>query len=272
MSSRIANTFAQLKSQNQMAFMPFITAADPDLETTKEAIRTLASAGVDLIEIGFPYSDPVADGPVIQASYSRALAKKSKVADIFVAIKELKAESVPPLVAMVSYAIIFRTSIDKFLSECVESGISGLIVPDLPGAEAQELFEATKAVGLDLIQLIAPTTPRERVKDILSVCSGFVYIVAVAGTTGERSEVADALLKQLAWLKDETTLPLAIGFGISRPDHVDPLRGLASGVIVGTAAVRFFEKIANEPEKKASHLEGLKDLAQQMVAATRVTQ
>ncbi len=244
-SERIQQTFAGLAESRRMAFMPFITAGDPDLEGTKDALRALAAANVDLIEIGFPYSDPVADGPVIQASYTRALGKKVQVKDIFKALAELKAEPLPPLVAMVSFAIIFRTGVEAFLDECVNSGIAGLIVPDLPGAEADELFALTQQRGLALIQLIAPTTPRSRVKQVLARGSGFVYIVAVAGTTGERENVATALLEQLKWLREETDLPLAVGFGISRPEHVQPLRGLAHGVIVGTAVVRHLEKLTS---------------------------
>ncbi|SFJ68669.1 tryptophan synthase, alpha chain [Planctomicrobium piriforme] len=249
-----------------MAFMPFITAADPDLGATQNAIRTLGSASVDLIEIGFPYSDPIADGPVIQASYTRALEKKVQVRQIFAALAELKGESLPPLVAMVSYAIIFRTGIDAFLEHCVQSGISGLIVPDLPGAEAEELFTKTHARDLNLVQLIAPTTPRQRVKQVLRCCSGFVYIVAVAGTTGERANVADALLEQLRWLREETELPLAVGFGISRPEHVAPLRGLAQGVIVGTAVVRYLEKLGTS-DSAATALPELKTYAESMATA-----
>lgn len=267
MSSRISKTFADLRSQDRMAFMPFLTAGDPDLTTTQNAIRSLQRAGVDLIEIGFPYSDPIADGPVIQASYSRALEKKVSVKEIFAALAELKSEQTPPLLAMVSYAIIFRTGVDRFLQQCVESGVSGLIVPDLPGAEAQELFAATQTAGLDLVQLIAPTTPRKRVRQILSVCSGFVYIVAVAGTTGERKDVSAAVLDQLDWLREETDLPLAVGFGISQPEHVDPLRSLAHGVITGTAVVRYLEKIAVADGAAESTLQNLEHFAEQMVQA-----
>ncbi|HWL11144.1 MAG TPA: tryptophan synthase subunit alpha [Planctomicrobium sp.] len=270
MSNRIQETFATLKNSGKMAFMPFITAADPDLEGTKDAIRTLAAADVDLIEIGFPYSDPVADGPVIQASYTRALAKKITVDQIFTALAELKSESIPPLVAMVSYAIIFRTGVDAFLDHCVQSGIAGLIVPDLPGAEADDLFERTQSRGLCLVQLIAPTTPRSRVKQVLARGSGFVYIVAVAGTTGERESVASSLLEQLEWLREEADLPLAVGFGISRPEHVDPLRNRAQGVIVGTAIVRFLEKMEENGDRDAV-LGELKTFAESMSHAAHQT-
>lgn len=264
MASNISAVFDKLKSENQMAFMPFITAGDPDLQATQDVIKALAQANVDLIEIGFPYSDPIADGPVIQASYTRALDAQVTVPGIFSAIAELKEEDLPPLIAMVSYAIIFRTGLGQFLDHCSQSGISGLIIPDLPGAEAEEVFEKVRAAGLDLIQLVAPTTPRKRVKEIIECCSGFVYCIAVAGTTGERQHVADALLEQLQWLKEETDLPLAVGFGISKPEHVAPLRGLANGVIVGSAIVREFQKVADKEIDRGQLLENVGQFANSM--------
>jgi len=266
-SSPIADVFTRLQAAEQMAFMPFITAGDPDLEFTCETIRKLGSAGVDLIEIGFPYSDPIADGPVIQASYTRALDSKVSVSRIFGALKSLKDEELPPRIAMVSFAIIYRTGIDNFLKHCVDSGVAGLIVPDLPGAEAAELFAAVQSHGLDLIQLIAPTTPRERVREILKSCSGFVYCIAVSGITGEREAVANALLDQLKWLRKETDLPLAVGFGISKPEHVDPLRGLAEGVIVGSAIVREFEPLAADTTQREAVLETINTLSMAMTTA-----
>ncbi|MCA8999586.1 MAG: tryptophan synthase subunit alpha [Planctomycetaceae bacterium] len=267
MESRIAQTFSTLRDQGQMAFMPFVTAGDPDLKTTQSVLQTLGKAGVDFIELGFPYSDPIADGPVIQASYTRALGNHVSVPKIFEAIGALKGEELPPVLAMVSYAIIFRTGIEKFLDQCVSAGISGLIVPDLPGAEAQDVFRMVQDQGLDLIQLVAPTTPRQRVKQILKCCSGFVYCIAVAGTTGEREQVADALLEQLDWLRQETELPLAVGFGISRPEHVAPLRGRAQGAIVGSALVRFFQQLADGEISPDQMLDQVSQLAQQMAAA-----
>ena len=274
-TSRIDETFARLKSQKRMAFMPFITAGDPDLATTKKAVLTLAEQRVDLIEIGFPYSDPIADGPVIQASYTRALQKKLHVSEIFAAVKELTSASpqnaggtLPPLVAMVAYSIIFRMGREKFVTAARDAGFAGLIVPDLPADEAQETAAAAGAQGLDLIQLIAPTTTPERTKRILELARGFIYCISVAGTTGVRAELPAELQKQLAWLKTQTQLPLAVGFGISRPDQVAGLRGLADGVIVGSAIVR---QIAAIGEGKSTTDQALKDvsrLAAEMVAAT----
>lgn len=271
MESRIAAVFDELKSNQQMAFMPFITAGDPDLDATKNVIKKLASTGVDLIEIGFPYSDPIADGPVIQASYTRALDAKVTVPQIFSAIQEIKEEGLPPLVAMVSYAIIFRFGVDQFLTKCCQAGISGLIIPDLPGAEAEEVFAKVREKGLDLVQLVAPTTPRSRVKEILESCSGFVYCIAVSGTTGERQNVADALLEQLKWLKEETDLPLAVGFGISQPEHVEPLRGLADGVIVGSAIVREFQRVADKEIETDGLLDSIGGFAESMNEAAHAS-
>lgn len=270
MDSRITKTFEKLGSSGEMAFMPFITAGDPDLSTTQAVITTLAESGVDLIEVGFPYSDPIADGPVIQASYTRALEQKVTVSQIFDCLKAANRPDTPPLIAMVSYAIVFRSGIDAFLDRCVDAGISGLILPDLPGAEAAEVFAAVRSKGLDLIQLVAPTTPRQRVKEILKSCSGFVYCIAVAGTTGERQSVAEALLEQLRWLREETDLPLAVGFGISKPEHVEPLRGLAQGVIVGSAIVRQFQEVADGKSDAAALTEQVRNLSAAMLQAAHM--
>ena len=260
-----------------MAFMPFITAGDPDLATTQQAVLTLAAQGVDLIEIGFPYSDPIADGPVIQASYTRALQKKLQVAEIFAAIKGLPnvlahragtGIPLPPLVAMVAYSIVFRMGRDNFVRSARDAGFSGMIVPDLPADEAQETAAAANAGGLDLIQLIAPTTTPERTRRILELARGFIYCISVAGTTGVRDELPAELKQQLAWLKTQTDLPLAVGFGISRPDQVDSLRGLADGVIVGSAIVRHFAAIGEGKVPTTEAMQTIGKLAAEMVKAT----
>lgn len=252
-----------------MAFMPFVTAGDPDVGVTVELIRELAGRGVDLIEVGFPYSDPIADGPVIQASYTRALGKGIHVRDVFEAIGSLQASDGPPLVAMVSYAIIFRHGPERFLREAAVAGFAGLIVPDLPGDEAGELFQQAQDQGLDLIQLIAPTSPAKRVDRILQACSGFVYCISVAGTTGVRDELPPALREQLKELRQRTELPLAVGFGISRPEQVEPLRGLADGIIVGSAIVRHLEALSADPTKRDDVIAAIGELSTQMLAATR---
>ena len=229
--------------------MPFLSAGDPDIAMTGRVIRELAGAGADLIEVGFPYSDPIADGPVIQSSYTRALGKRLKLKDIFDCIVGVSSQVACPLVAMVSYAIIFRTGTESFVKRAAGAGFSGLIVPDLPGDEAAEFAALVTRQGMDLIQLVAPTTPTDRAARILQNATGFVYCIAVSGTTGAREILAPQLAGMLKSLRSQTTLPLAVGFGISRPEQVEQLRGLADGVIVGSAIVRHLEALSIDPSK-----------------------
>ena len=250
-----------------MAFMPFITAGDPDMAATGALIRELASRGVDLIEIGFPYSDPIADGPVIQSSYTRALNKKLTVQEIFNEIAKLDTENLPPLIAMVSYAIVFRLGVETFLTQAKAAGFAGFIIPDLPGDEAEDMHVLVTKAGLDLIQLVAPTTPPERVRQIVKHSSGFVYCIAVAGTTGVRDSVAEPLIEQLKWLKQETNLPLAVGFGLSRPEQLGPLRGIADGAIVGSAIVRHLEALSQPGVNISDVLRKTGEYAGQMAEA-----
>ena len=276
--SRIDDAFARLRSQGRMAFMPFVTAGDPDLRVTQRVIRELALRGVDLIEVGFPYSDPIADGPVIQASYTRALAGRVQIGEIFAAIGELTREArgkgaspgaaapLPPLVAMVAYALVFRTGPEKFVRTALDAGFAGLIIPDLPADEAADVAELVGRQGLDLIPLIAPTTTPARAARILEAARGFLYCISVAGTTGVRDQLPPELKKQLAWLKSQTQLPLAVGFGISRPDQVATLRGLADGVIVGSALVRHIAAISEQHVTADAAIAGAGQLAAAMAA------
>jgi tryptophan synthase alpha chain len=268
-SSPIDETFAAARAAGRLAFMPFVTAGDPDVATTMEILSRLSTTGVDLIEIGFPYSDPIADGPVIQASYTRALSAGTHVSDILAGVRQLRQQTpdLPPLLAMVSYAIMFRHGVEDFVQESAAAGFSGFIVPDLPGDEAAECFELVRKHGLDLVQLVAPTTPRERVRQILEHCSGFVYCLAVAGITGEREQVADALHEQLRWLRTQTDLPLAVGFGISRPQHLADLKPVADGAIVGTALVRHLQALSDGAVTREAALDQIVELAESMNAA-----
>lgn len=244
----ISDVFSRRRAAGQLAFIPFVTAGDPDLDVTGRLVAALDEAGADLIEIGFPYSDPIADGPVIQASYTRALGKHVRLSQIFSAAAEWSAKISAPLVAMVSYALIFRTGNAEFLDRAAKSGFRGLIVPDLPGDEADEFAVLVRERGLDLIQLVAPTTPEERMTRILKNGSGFVYCIAVAGTTGVREAVATSLQEMLSELRQRTNLPLSVGFGLSRPEQVRELHGRADGAIVGSALVRHLDGIDGTPE------------------------
>jgi tryptophan synthase alpha chain len=264
--SRVTAAFDSARTAQRMAFMPFVTAGDPDLATTGEVLLALRDAQVDLVELGFPYSDPIADGPVIQASYTRALERHVTVHGIFDMMRGLRGQGLPPVLAMVSYAIIFRYGIEAFTADAQEAGFSGLIVPDLPADEAEELTRLAQGKGLDLIQLIAPTTTEERTKQILEASTGFLYCISVAGTTGVRKELPVELTQQLRSLRAQTKLPLAVGFGISGPDQVQGLAGVADGIIVGSAMVR---RIA-EAKTTADAAAAVKAFAlEMMVAASR---
>jgi tryptophan synthase alpha chain len=245
--------FQRLRSERRKAFMPFLTAGDPDLDATAYLARELAAAGASLIEIGFPYSDPIADGPVIQASYTRALARGVRVDGIFACIEELcsaspfAGPSSVPLVGMVSYTLVHRRGPETFLERAQRAGLSGAIIPDLPVDEADELARRAADRDFKLIQLVTPTTPRERAVRIARSSTGFLYYVSVAGITGERDRLPEELAGQLAWLRTQTDLPLCVGFGISKPEHVRLLREVADGIIVGSAIVRCLAKAPARP-------------------------
>ncbi len=265
--SRISEVFNRASGESRMAFMPFVTAGDPSLEGTAAVLLALRDAHVDLIELGFPYSDPIADGPVIQASYTRALDRGITVDGIFRTMESLKSQGLPPVLAMVSFAIIFRHGSAAFVADAAKAGFSGLIIPDLPADEADDVSALAKAHGLDLVQLIAPTTTERRTKQILAASTGFLYCISVAGTTGARLELPRELIEQLRSLRNQSKLPLAVGFGIGSPDQVAGLEGVADGVIVGSAIVRKIAEAADVTSAAAAVLQ----FAQQMQASVSKT-
>ena len=238
--NRIDQLFARLKAERKKAFIPFLTAGDPDLDTTAKLLREAARRGASLIEVGFPYSDPIADGSVIQASYTRALSKGLTIDAIFHAMRTLHVGV--PLVAMVSYSLVHHRGPERFVTDAKAAGFSGAIVPDLPVEEADELATIAAKHDFKLILLVTPTTPRERAAKIAQLSTGFLYCVSVVGITGERAQRPPDLLEQLRWLRTQTTLPMCVGFGISTPEHVRTLRDSADGVIVGSALVRRLEQ------------------------------
>jgi tryptophan synthase alpha chain len=240
----IDSLFERLRKKRRKAFIPFITAGDPDVETTVAVARTLADAGADLIEVGFPYSDPIADGPVIQASYTRALAGGLRLDDVLGCIEQMK-ELKRPLAGMVSYSIVHRRGPETFVKLAKEAGLSGLIVPDLPLEESEALGRISAAADLKLIQLVTPTTPTERALRIARQSTGFLYCVSITGITGERDQLPIQIRELLGKLRGETKLPLCVGFGISKPEHVRLLRDHADGIIVGSAIVRRMEQVGS---------------------------
>jgi len=248
----IDKCFANLKARGEKAFIPFLSAGDPDLDSTVLLARTLAKAGANLLEIGFPYSDPIADGPVIQASYTRALGRGLHLDDVFSCCRRIATENPDvPLAGMVSFSLVYRKGPERFIQKARESGLSGAIVPDLPVEEADDFAQICAKHDFKLVLLVTPTTSQERARRILRTSTGFVYCVSVAGITGERSSIPAELLQQLGWLRGETNLPLCVGFGISKPEHVHTLRDRVDGVIVGSAFIRLLEQPGSSDELAA---------------------
>ncbi len=247
--SAIDTLFDQLRNSGRKAFIPFITAGDPDLEFTADVLRELVARGSSICEVGIPYSDPIADGPVIQASYTWALDKKIKLAEILDMVDGLTGELAAPIVTMLSYAIVYRHGLSEYVARAKAAGVAGLIVPDLPVEESGPLADICRREDFSLIQLITPTTPRDRALQIAERTTGFIYYVSVTGITGERKELPQQLVDNVAWLREQTPLPICIGFGISRAEHVRMLRPVADGLIVGSAIVRRVAEAATRPRK-----------------------
>ena len=245
--SRIDQLFAELRRDGRKALMPFITAGDPDLDFTAQVLQEVVGRGSSLCELGIPYSDPIADGPVIQASYTRALGKQIKLDEIFKMLAGLGPQLGAPVVTMVSYAIIYRRGLEAYVRAAKAAGVSGAIVPDLPVEEAGPLADVCRREDFSLIQLVTPTTPRDRAKWIAARTTGFLYYVSVTGITGERTELPPEIVDNVAWLRTQTPLPICIGFGISRPEHVRLLAPVADGLIVGSAIVRRIADASQRP-------------------------
>jgi tryptophan synthase alpha chain len=263
--SNINELFKTLRREKRKALMPFITAGDPDLDFTAAVLKEIVVRGCHLCEVGIPYSDPIADGPVIQASYTRALAHKIRLVDILQTLGDVAPKVAAPLVTMVSYAIVYRHGAEKYVDEVRQKGLAGLIVPDLPVEESTALAKICAARDVSLIQLVTPTTPRERAVRIAETSTGFLYYVSVAGITGERTALPPELVDNVGWLRSQTDLPICIGFGISKPEHVRLLAPVADGLIVGSAMVRRIATAADQPREKV--LREVGDYVAELLAA-----
>ena len=237
-ANRIDERFTQLTRDGRKGLWPYITAGYPDLETTARLLEALDGLGVAGVELGFPYSDPVADGPVIQTSFSRALAGGLTLESIFKTVRAVRSTVRMPLLAMVSFSIVYRVGVERFLERAAEAGFDGLIVPDLSLEEADGTARAVERVGLRMVMLVAPTTSPERRERIASLSSGFVYYLSVSGITGERDQLPADLVANVERLRSVSGQPVCVGFGISKPDHVRRVCAAADGAIVGSAIVR----------------------------------
>ena len=247
--ARLEAVFAANRAAGRKALAPFVTAGDPDAATTVAVLEAIAKAGASLCELGVPYSDPIADGPVIQASYTRALGKGLTLADVFDAAKQASGRVSMPILAMASYSLIFRRGIDRFVADAVAAGLAGFVVPDLPIEESDDLDTACRRAGLALVRLVTPTTPPDRAEAIAKKSTGFLYCVSVAGVTGARTELPPGLVDRVKWLKTKTDVPILVGFGISSPEQVKAVAEVADGVIVGSALVRRITEAADQPRE-----------------------
>lgn len=244
--NRINAKFAELRSSGRVAFIPYVTAGDPDADATVEIALALERSGADLIELGVPYSDPLADGPTIQDAFTRVLARGFRVADTFSIARRIREKSEVPLLTMASYSLVHRYGCERYVAEAQAAGIDGAIVPDLTVADGGELLELAASQDFATVLLVAPTTGCEREHAIVEKSTGFVYCISVLGITGARDELPADLRDHVKRLKRQTSKPVCVGFGVSRPEHVKTVAEIADGVIVGSAIVKLIAKHADD--------------------------
>ena len=245
--------------ENGKAFIPFITCGDPDLETTKAAVLEAVENGADLIELGIPFSDPTAEGPVIQGANLRALTGGVTTDKIFAFVEELRESVTIPLVFMTYANVVFSYGAERFLSTCRRIGIDGIILPDLPFEEKEEFLPICRKYGVDLISLIAPTSAN-RIAMIAREAEGFIYVVSSLGVTGARAEIQTDLTSIVAAIRENTSVPCAIGFRISTPEQAKRMADIADGAIVGSAIIKFLEKYGKDaPHFIGEYVKSMKD-------------
>jgi tryptophan synthase alpha chain len=249
---RIDAVFTRLK---RPAFIGFTVAGDPDRETCIRAAMALIDGGTDILELGVPFSDPVADGPTIQKADERSLAAGTTVDTVFAIVRELRKKTDVPIVFLAYYNMVYHRGIDRFYQEAHEAGVDGILIADMPVEESDDVYETALRYGIDPIFLITQTTSDERIKKIAARAHGYLYLVAVLGVTGVRDTVSSGAIDLLQRVRNHTQIPLALGFGISTPDHAKVCAGAgADGVIVGSAIVEIVGKNLGRPDKMASDL------------------
>lgn len=248
MVTRIAQAFRRAKRERRAAFIAYVTAGYPSLAATESLVRTLADSGVDLIELGIPFSDPLADGPTIQGASAEALRRGVTIRAIEQMVRRLRPTCGVPLVAMTYVNPVYRHGVATFCQQLSAAGFDGVIVPDLPPEEARELIRAARRLRLATIFLAAPTSPPARLRKIAAASTGFIYCVSLTGVTGARRELPREIVRQIRTLRRLTRTPIAVGFGVSRPEHVRWVARVADGVIVGSAIVDAITKARGRPD------------------------
>ena len=242
--TRIDKKFQELRAAKRKAFIPYITAGDPDLKTSADLILALAGAGADIIEVGVPFSDPIADGPVIQRATERALASHTTLRDILRMGAEVRRKSDVPLLIMSYYNPLLHYGLDKLAQDAAAAGFDGVLASDLTVEESGPFVEAMTKAGLNTVFLVAPTSSNDRMRKIAAASTGFLYAVSRTGVTGEQQELSSELRDFLRTLRSHTQVPIAVGFGISRPEHLQAVWQEADGAVVGSALVREIEEHA----------------------------
>lgn len=242
MIDRIQHRFKHLQAANQPALVTFITAGDPDLATTARLLPLLEQSGVDIIELGIPFSDPMADGPTIQRASERALAAGTTLTKLLAMVRQIRTQVSVPIILMGYSNPIYAYGWQRFATDAAAAGVDGLLLVDLPPEEAHELLPAAKAAGLKIIFLLTPTSDQNRISQVSRFGSGFLYYVTVTGVTGAREAVASSLAGDLARIRQQIKLPVVAGFGISTPQQAAQVAQLADGVVVGSAIVKLFEQ------------------------------
>lgn len=240
--SRISETFIKLKKKGERALVTYITAGDPDMQTTESLLYCLASQGADIIELGVPFSDPMADGITIQRAFERSLKNPFSLEAIFELMKKIRARIETPIVLFGYYNPFYQYGLERLCGDARQSGVDGLLVVDLPAEEAHDLKAAADAHQLDLVFLLAPTSTEERIKRVAHMATGFIYYVSVTGVTGARESLAGMIDKNVSLIKNHTSLPVGVGFGISKPEHIRAMTAGVDAVIVGSAIIKIIEQ------------------------------
>lgn len=249
--NRIEQMFARKKSAGQHAFIPYVTAGFPSLQKTEEIVALLEEKGADLIELGVPFSDPIADGPTIQKASAEALAAGTTLRGILDLVRRIRKRSEIPLLLMTAFNPLLRYGLETIAEDAKAAGADGFLVPDLPPEESSEFEAICRQRDIPLVYLVAPTTPPDRREQIARCSRGFIYYISLKGVTGARDHLVGDLEKQVGELRRHTDLPIAVGFGISKPEHVREVARFADGVIVGSAIVRKIDESRSQPDWRA---------------------